>query len=33
MQLIAHLNFNGNCREAFDFYREAFRGEITQRMT
>lgn len=33
MQLIAYLNFNGNCREAFDFYREAFRGDITQRMT
>ncbi len=33
MQLIAYLNFNGNCREAFDFYREAFKGEITMRMT
>jgi PhnB protein len=33
MQLIAYLNFNGNCRAAFDFYREAFQGEITMRMT
>lgn len=33
MQLIAYLNFNGNCRAAFDFYREVFRGEIVMRMT
>jgi PhnB protein len=33
MQLIAYLNFNGNCREAFDFYREALGGEIVQRFT
>ena len=33
MQFIAYLNFNGNCREAFDFYREAFKGDITMRMT
>jgi PhnB protein len=33
MQLIAYLNFNGNCREAFDFYRDVFKGEITTRMT
>jgi PhnB protein len=33
MQLIAYLNFNGNCRAAFDFYREVFKGEITMRMT
>lgn len=33
MKLIAYLNFNGNCRAAFDFYREAFNGDITMRMT
>jgi PhnB protein len=33
MQLIAYLNFNGNCRAAFDLYREVFRGEIVMRMT
>ena len=33
MQLIAYLAFDGNCREAFDFYRDAFGGEIVQRMT
>jgi PhnB protein len=33
MQLIAYLNFNGNCREAFDFYRDVFKGDITMRMT
>lgn len=33
MQFIAYLNFNGQCRAAFDLYREVFRGEITMRMT
>jgi PhnB protein len=33
VQFIAYLNFNGSCRAAFDFYREAFKGEITMRMT
>jgi PhnB protein len=33
MQLIAYLNFNGNCRPAFDFYRDIFKGDITMRMT
>ena len=33
MQFIAYLNFGGNCRAAFDFYREAFKGDITMRMT
>lgn len=28
MQLIPYLNFNGRCREAFDFYRDVFKGEI-----
>ncbi len=25
-----HINFNGNCEEAFNFYRSAFGGEITK---
>ena len=28
MQLIAHLNFNGNCEEAFNLYAQALGGEI-----
>ena len=27
-ELIPYLMFNGNCREAFDFYKECFDGEI-----
>lgn len=27
MQLVSYLNFNGNCREAFDFYQKALGGE------
>jgi PhnB protein len=33
MHFIAYLNFNGNCRAAFDFYRDVFKGDITMRMT
>lgn len=33
MQLVPYLAFNGECREAFDFYRDALRGEIAMRMT
>jgi PhnB protein len=33
MQLIAYLAFDGNCREAFDFYRDAFGGEIVYSAT
>lgn len=33
MQLTPYLNFNGNCREAFDFYANALGGKITVRMT
>lgn len=33
MRFIAYLNFDGQCRAAFDLYREVFRGEITMRMT
>jgi PhnB protein len=33
MRLIAYLNFDGQCRAAFDLYREVFRGEIVMRMS
>ena len=33
MRFIPYLNFNGNCREAFDFYAGAFHGKVTMRMT
>ena len=33
MQLIPYLSFDGQAREAFDFYREVLGGEITFRMT
>ena len=33
MQLIAYLDFDGQCREAFDFYARALGGEVTQRFT
>jgi len=33
MQLIAYLPFDGSCAEAFEFYRDAFDGEIVFRMT
>lgn len=33
MQLIAYLPFDGTCSEAFEFYRDAFGGEIVFRMT
>jgi PhnB protein len=29
MQLITHLNFNGNCEAAFKFYAETLKGKIT----
>ena len=29
MQLITHLNFNGNCEVAFKFYEEVLGGKIT----
>lgn len=28
MDIGIHLNFNGNCREAFEFYRETFDGSL-----
>ena len=27
MPLVTYLHFDGNCREAFDFYRSVFGGE------
>lgn len=33
MQLIAYLNFDGNAREAMDFYARALGGKVTQRFT
>ena len=29
MTLNTYLHFNGNCREAFEFYRDVFGGEFT----
>ena len=29
MTLSTYLNFNGNCREAFEFYRSVFGGEFS----
>ncbi len=33
MQIIAYLNFNGNCEEAFKFYEKCFGGKIEMLMT
>ncbi|PNS08978.1 VOC family protein [Solilutibacter silvestris] len=33
LQLVAYLNFDGNAREAMDFYAKALGGEVTQRFT
>jgi PhnB protein len=33
MQLSPYLNFNGNCRAAFNFYAETLGGKITLMMT
>ncbi|ESQ85568.1 hypothetical protein ABAC460_23515 [Asticcacaulis sp. AC460] len=33
VQITPHLAFNGNCREAFAFYAEVLRGEITFMMS
>lgn len=30
MKLHAYLGFQGNCKEALDFYKEVFDGEISQ---
>lgn len=29
MKIVAYLNFKGTCREAFEFYKEVFAGELT----
>ena len=33
MTLNTYLTFNGNCRDAFDFYREVFGGDFMLRST
>jgi PhnB protein len=33
MKLIAHLNFNGQCAEAFRFYEKCLNGKIRMMMT
>lgn len=33
MQFIPYLDFDGQCREAFDFYAKVFKGNITYRTT
>jgi len=33
MRFIPYLNFDGDCREAFDFYARAFNGRLTARMS
>lgn len=33
MQLIPYLDFDGNCKEAFDFYATVLNGKVTQRFT
>lgn len=33
MYAVPYLNFNGTCREAFEFYAEVLGGEITQMQT
>ena len=33
MKVSLYLNFDGNCADAFDFYKEVFQSEITCKMT
>ena len=33
MQFTTHLSFDGNCRQAFDFYAETFGARIVARVT
>jgi PhnB protein len=33
MQLVPYLNFDGDCREAFEFYRDVLNGDIVAIMT
>lgn len=33
MQFVSYLNFNGTCKQAFEFYKETFGGEIVAMFT
>ena len=33
MQVNTHLNFDGNCREAFEYYEKLFGGKVTLMLT
>jgi PhnB protein len=33
MNIVPYLNFNGTCREAFEFYQKVFGGEIKAMIT
>ena len=33
MEIVPHLNFNGQCREAFETYEKVLGGKITLMMT
>jgi PhnB protein len=33
MQFFPYLDFDGDCRDAFDFYARVFDGQVTRRMT
>lgn len=33
MQLVAYLNFAGNCRQAFEFYQEVLGGDLVAMIT
>jgi PhnB protein len=33
MQFVNYVNFNGNCRDAFEFYHQVLGGEIDGMMT
>lgn len=33
MEFVPYLNFNGSCREAFEFYHQILGGKITQMVT
>lgn len=33
MQFAPYLNFNGNCAEAFAFYKDLFKGQIVHQST
>ena len=33
MKFVAYLNFDGRCREAFEFYAKTLRGDLVQMAT